>query len=172
MPLAGIVSVITGDTWDYINLTHSNCHQNLYWCEWSIFLLSETTLYVKYVLLAVPFLISGFHPAIREEDYSMELSCKTASMSLIHPGSKHHSVSKIPHSLNPPAYIMVSVIPTEVLPAQKTMVMSTMYECNPSVDHDTYKILTATIMVIDINDATLQIPANCNYFGVENPSCN
>lgn len=102
----------------------------------------------------------------------MDLSSKTAYMSLIHPGSKHHSVSKITVASSLRATIIVSIIPTDALLAQESTVMSTMYVCCHSVDCALYKILTATIMVIDINDTTLQIPVNCNYFDVEDPSCN
>ena len=54
---------------------------------------------------------------------------------------------------------------------QETMAMSLMYECSPSVDHDIYKILTATRIAIDINYPSLQIPTSCYYFDVKDWSC-
>lgn len=157
MQWAAIMSVITGDTCDHINLSDSSCHQNLYWCLWSIFLPSETMLYNKYMLPAVPHFMSRIHPANRNE---------VSVHSLICPLKLHQcywylleaNTMVYPRSLRPlahqqpwwcPLFLLRSYLP------QETMVMSLTYDCSCFVEHAMYKILTVTRIVIDINSATL-----------------
>ena len=132
------------------------------------------TCYVWNMLPAVRFLMSRIHPDIREEVSFHGFTC---------PLKLHHylwhlleaktmvytrSLLSLAHQQSwwCPLFLLRSYLP------QETMAMTLMFECSPSVDHAMYKILTATRIAIDINDPTLQIPASCNYFDVEDSSCN
>lgn len=157
---------ITGDTWDYINLRDSVCYQNLYWCQWSNGLPSETMLYMKYVMRAVPFLMSRIHSAIRENvsvhGLTWFLKLYQCYWYLLEENTMvyHRSLRALGHQQQwwCSLFLLRSYLP------QKTIVMSVMYGYSPSVEHGMYKILTITRITIDTNGQTLQIPVSITIF--------
>lgn len=48
-------------TWDHINMNESNCHWNLYWCEWCMLLSPVRMFFMRSTLTAIIILKSMIH---------------------------------------------------------------------------------------------------------------